>query len=64
MTASVLLLSPYSQMPLDAGILTPALAWTLEYELEHRSTLAWLPGMEYVNQMVSLWHWTPLDGPQ
>lgn len=64
MSATVLQFSPYLQEPMEAGVLTPVLAWTLEMEFERRQGLPWLPGMEFVNQLVSLWHWTPESLPQ
>ena len=57
MSAQALNFPAYLQIPLDAGVLSPHQAWRLAWDLEVLTLEPWTPGVQQVNQSVTLFHW-------
>lgn len=54
MSAQALEFPMWLQLPLEAGVLSPAAAWALEQELETLQSEPWTPGVFELNQRVQL----------
>ena len=54
--ASLLIFPPYLQQAVEQGVLTPAQAWNLEWDLEQRTFEPWAPGVQQISRTVELFH--------